>query len=86
MREELKAEKIDMVTFTSSSTVRNFVDMLDCKDNRALQELLDGVMIAAIGPITGQTVREYGLAVHVQPETYTIPAMVQAIVDEIGAG
>jgi len=86
LREELKAEKIDMVTFTSSSTVRNFVDMLDCKDNRALQELLDGVMIAAIGPITGQTVREYGLAVHVQPETYTIPAMVQAIVDEIGAG
>lgn len=80
LRQEIAAGDIDMVTFTSSSTVHNFVAMLACKDNKELAELLNGVLIAAIGPITGETIAEYGLTVDVQPETYTIPAMVEAIV------
>lgn len=81
LRQEIEAGEIDMVTFTSSSTVRNFVAMLACKDNDELVALLDGVLIAAIGPITADTVVEYGLRVDVQPVTYTIASMVAAIVD-----
>ncbi len=80
LRKEIAGGEVDMLTFASSSTVHNFVAMLACQDNRELAELLDGVLIAAIGPITGKTVSEYGLRVDIQPETYTIAAMVEAIV------
>ncbi len=80
LRKEIEAGDIDMVTFTSSSTVHNFVAMLACRNNKELAELLNGVLIASIGPITGKTVEEYGLKVDVQPDIYTIPAMVEAIV------
>ena len=80
LREELEAGKVDMVTFTSSSTVRNFLDMVDAADADELQRLLAGVTIAAIGPITAKTVTDNGLKVDVQPDEYTIPEMVAAIV------
>ncbi len=48
LREELEAGKVDMVTFTSSSTVRNFLMMVDAKDQEELKQLLDGVKIAAL--------------------------------------
>jgi uroporphyrinogen III methyltransferase/synthase len=80
LRQEIATGDIDMVTFTSSSTVHNFVAMLACKNNQELATILENVLIAAIGPITAKTVVEYGLEVDVQPETYTIPAMVDAIV------
>lgn len=81
LREELAGKEIDMVTFTSSSTVTNFLTMVDAVSESELHELLDEVKIAAIGPITAKTVEENGLRVDVQPETYTIPDMVSAIVD-----
>ena len=81
MREELAGKEIDMVTFTSSSTVTNFLTMVDAASESELHELFDEVKIAAIGPITAKTVEENGLKVDVQPETYTIPDMVSAIVD-----
>jgi uroporphyrinogen III methyltransferase/synthase len=81
LREQLGAGKIDMVTFTSSSTVTNFLTMVDAASETELHELLDKVAIAAIGPITAKTVEEKGLKVAVQPETYTIADMVNAIVD-----
>ncbi len=81
LREELEAGKVDMVTFTSSSTVRNFLTMVDAKDQEELQRLLAGVKIAAIGPITAKTVTDNGLAVDVQPEQHTIPAMVDVVVE-----
>ncbi|MBZ4653936.1 MAG: uroporphyrin-III C-methyltransferase [Peptococcaceae bacterium] len=71
----LKEKKISVVTFTSSSTVVNFVEMLG-EDNLSL---LEGVVIACIGPITAQTVQEYGLKVEIQAEEYTIPGLVKAI-------
>jgi len=86
LREEIETGTIDMVTFTSSSTVHNFVTMLACGDNKELAALLAGVKIAVIGPITAQTVAEYGLCVDVQPATYTIAAMVEAIVDHAAQG
>ena len=69
-----------MVTFTSSSTVRNFLAMVGAKDDAELKQLMHNVVIAAIGPITAKTVTDNGLKVDVQPEAYTIPDLVQEIV------
>ena len=71
---------VDLVTFTSSSTVTNFLTMIDAANDEELHRLLDQVTIAAIGPITAETIRERGLRVGIQPERYTISDMVQAIV------
>ncbi|MBL4903024.1 MAG: uroporphyrinogen-III C-methyltransferase [Desulfocapsa sp.] len=81
LREELESGKVDMVTFTSSSTVRNFLSMVDAENDSDLKRLMHEVTIAAIGPITAKTVTDTGLTVDIQPETYTIPDMVYAIVD-----
>lgn len=81
LRQELEDKEIDMVTFTSSSTVTNFLTMVDAASEEELQKLLAGVDLAAIGPITAKTIEESKLSVHVQPEKYTIPDMVNAIVD-----
>ncbi len=81
LRDELNEGEIDLLTFTSSSTVTNFLTMVDAADEEELHQLLDGVKIAAIGPVTAETVRKNGLTVDIQPESYTIPDMVNAIVD-----
>ena len=81
LREEIKKGDVDMVTFTSSSTVTNFVSMLNVSDNAELQALLKDVKIAVIGPVTAKTVLKYGLTITAQPDTFTIPAMVHSIVD-----
>jgi uroporphyrinogen III methyltransferase/synthase len=80
LRDQLESGTIDMVTFTSSSTVTNFLTMIDAGSDDELHRLLDDVTIAAIGPVTAETVREHGLRVDVQPQRYTINDMVQAIV------
>lgn len=80
LRQELEAGLVDMVTFTSSSTVRNFLTMVGAEDSNELQDLFNGVKIAAIGPITAKTVTDNGLKVDVQPAEYTIAAMIKEIV------
>lgn len=80
LRQELESGHVDMVTFTSSSTVRNFLTMLEAVNEEELKTLLKDVKIAAIGPITAKTVTDNGLVVDVQPEEHTIEAMVHAIV------
>lgn len=77
---ELKEGAVDMITFTSSSTVRNFLAMLNMENQKQLQEILSGVKIAAIGPITSKTVTDSGLRVDVQPEEFTITDMIRSIV------
>jgi uroporphyrinogen III methyltransferase/synthase len=79
LRAELETGKVDMVTFTSSSTVKNFLTMVDAADQQELERLLKGVKIAAIGPITAKTVTDNGLKVDVQPAIYTIPELIEAI-------
>jgi uroporphyrinogen III methyltransferase / synthase len=68
---------IDVVTFTSSSTVTNFVTLLGEAD---LPQLLRAALIACIGPITADTVRSYGVTPTIVSDEYTIPGLVQAIV------
>jgi uroporphyrinogen III methyltransferase / synthase len=70
--------KIDMITFTSSSTVTNFAAMLG---DQNLPKLLSGVVIACIGPITRKTVEDLGMRSEVVSEEFTIPGLVSAMVD-----
>ena len=72
----LETRRIDAVTFTSSSTVRGFVKLLGPVDAR---RLLEGVVVAAIGPITAETAAEHGLTVTVMPHEYTVPALADAL-------
>jgi uroporphyrinogen-III synthase len=68
----------NVVTFTSSSTVKNFVRLLgglECPPNI----VFDQVQFASIGPITSATLREFGLPVHIETQEYTIPGLVRAI-------
>ena len=66
------------MTFTSSSTVHNFVEMFEPGE---LASLMEGVVVASIGPITANTVREAGLMNHIMPEKYTMRDLARAIVD-----
>ena len=73
----LRGGQIDIATFASSSAVRNLIAMLDGD-----VAPLASVRIAAIGPITAQTLRDAGLEPHIMPDEYTIEALVDAIVDD----
>ena len=76
--EILEQEIIDVLTFTSSSTVKNFFQLLpDDLSNRILKQ----AKVACIGPITARTAEDFGLKVTVQPDKFTIPALVSAIED-----
>ena len=70
--------KIDVVTFTSSSTVENFVE---CAAGRPLGEVFDGVVVAAIGPVTAAALERQGVSADVVPKHYTISALVAALVE-----
>ena len=80
LRDDLESGKVNMVTFTSSSTVRNFLAMVGGDGGEDVKQLMEGVAIAAIGPITAKTVTDNGLQVDIQPENFTIPDLVQSIV------
>lgn len=67
-----------VVTFTSSSTVGNFVELLRSRGKRAAR--LDGILTASIGPVTSSTLRELGLGVDIAAKEFTIPGLVEAIV------
>ena len=68
---------IDMVTFTSSSTVRNFKTLLPPE---RFESLIEGVTVASIGPITSDTARDLGFTVHIEAQDFTIPGLCDAIV------
>lgn len=74
----LEARQVHCITFTSSSTVENLAAMVG-GENRLLS-LLEGVVVAAIGPITARTCRELGLQVDIEPQEYTLAAMTDEIV------
>ena len=74
----LRLKKIDMITFTSSSTVTNFAALFPGKD---MGGLLSGAAVACIGPITQKTAEELGIRVDVVSQDYTIPGLTRAIVE-----
>jgi uroporphyrinogen III methyltransferase/synthase len=82
IRDRLRNREIHYLTFTSSSTVRNFCRLFD--DRQELQELTRNIAVAVIGPITAQTVQEEGLSVDVVALENTVPALVDAIITHAG--
>jgi uroporphyrinogen III methyltransferase / synthase len=82
IRHRLQNREIHYLTFTSSSTVRNFCQLFE--NRQELQELIRNSTVAVIGPITAQTVREEGLSVDVVALENTVPALVDAIVSHAG--
>ena len=74
--QQLQDRRIDLITFTSSSTVKNFKALLPSEN---FKKLIQGVTIASIGPITTDTASELGFEVHITADSYTIPGLVDAI-------
>jgi uroporphyrinogen III methyltransferase/synthase len=68
--------RIDVVTFTSPSAVRNFARLFG---QDQVVDLLSHTVVASIGPVTTEAANRLGISVTVQPATYTIPALVEAI-------
>ncbi len=81
LQEMLRRKQIDMITFTSSSTVTYFAALFAGEDIGAL---LSGAAVACIGPITQRTAEELGMRVHLVSRDYTIPGLTKAITEYFG--
>jgi len=75
--EHLKNKTADLVTFTSSSTAKNFKALLP---DEQFEDLISGLTVASIGPVTTDTAIELGFKVHITPYSSTIPDLCNAIV------
>jgi len=63
------------ITFTSSSTARNFVELV----GKARTGALAGILLASIGPVTSATLRELGLRADIEAREFTMPGLVAAL-------
>ncbi|HIE53227.1 MAG TPA: uroporphyrinogen-III C-methyltransferase [Armatimonadetes bacterium] len=79
IQEQFQRGEIEVVTFTSSSSVRYFRELLG-------EVPLAGVTIACLGPQTAETARQLGLSVDVVAEEYTVPGLVRALVQHVQRG
>ncbi len=73
----LLEKRIDVVTFTSPSTVRNFAQVFGAEQ---ATDLLRTTAVASIGPVTAEAAEQFGISTSIMPKEYTIPALVDAIV------
>lgn len=76
----LERDEVDLVTFTSSSTVTHFLEMFDGAYGGERPPWLGRVRTGCIGPITAETARKKGFRVDLIPEHYTIESFVESIV------
>lgn len=72
----LEEKTIDLLTFTSSSTVKNFKALIPAD---RFERLTAGVTVASIGPITSETAEKLGFNVQITADSYTIPGLLTAI-------
>jgi uroporphyrinogen III methyltransferase/synthase len=72
----LLERSVDAVTFTSASAVRNFVRILGAEP---AADLLGATVVACIGPVTAQAAAQANVKTTIQPASYTVPALVDAI-------
>jgi len=75
----LNGHSVDVLTFTSPSTVRNFVEMIG--RDKIERWLKSGCKIAAIGGVTAEALRELELPADILPAKSTIPDLIEAIAD-----
>lgn len=80
VRRMLREARVDVVTFTSGSGVRNFARAIGAE----AADLLRQVEIACIGPVTAAAASGLGVTTTIMPAESTVPALVQAIVDRLG--
>lgn len=78
----LKEGKISVATFTSAATFNNFISIID----HNVDELLKGVSIAVIGPITASAVEKAGFSVDIMPEEATVEALASEIINWAESG
>jgi len=76
VKELFRKRLIHVITFTSSSTVKNFVELLAEKN---ISKMIKGAVVASIGPITADTAASLGVRTDIMPKNYTIPGLVKAI-------
>ena len=76
--ERIKNKEVDWITFTSSSTVKNFCKLVG---EETLESVRENCKLASIGPVTSQTLIENGLRVSIEAGEYTIPGLVDAILN-----
>lgn len=74
--------RLDVVTFTSPSSVRNFARVYGADQ---VADLLKNTVVAVIGPVTADAATQLGIPVTIQPISYTIPALVDAIAAHFAA-
>jgi uroporphyrinogen-III synthase len=77
LKAAIRQKQIDILTFTSPSTVDHFMEVIDEND---LHPFLDDCLISCIGPITKERIESVGLWVHVMPETYTVEDMLKKMI------
>jgi uroporphyrinogen III methyltransferase / synthase len=78
LAKRIRRREVQVITFTSSSTVKNFVRLFNRKN---LAEIVNGSAIACIGPVTAYTVEQLGGHAAIVATEFTIPGLVSAIVD-----
>lgn len=76
----LQAGEIQALSFASSSAVKNFLSVIPPEILRQFPAL----RFACIGPVTAETLEQHGLPCHIMPEAHTIPALVEAITQNLG--
>ncbi|WP_054534879.1 uroporphyrinogen-III synthase [Herpetosiphon geysericola] len=81
LAELLRQQHVDVVTFTSSSTVRYTIEALHAAGMRNSQEFLNQTIIASIGPITSQTALDLGLHVDIEAAEHSTQGLVEALVE-----
>jgi len=72
----LEDNDIDAITFTSSSTVSNFMSLLESKNAK---KLLKNVVTASIGPITSDTARSLDIEPDIEAKDFTIQGLVNSL-------
>jgi uroporphyrinogen-III synthase len=76
LRRVISEGHLDILTFTSPSTVDHFMEVI--KENN-LQQQIEHCIISCIGPITKERIESVGLRVDVTPDTYTVEHMLKDI-------
>ena len=75
----IKSGEVAYVTFTSSSTARNFASYFD---EGQMREISERTRVASIGPVTSATLRDIGLPPDIEAEEYTVSGLIAAILGE----
>ena len=78
--QNIRDGEVDYITFTSSSTVKNFVNIIGSEN---IKDFNAKVKVACIGPITARTAQENGFTVDIMPTQYTIEALLDSIVQDL---